>query len=804
MRARWLQALLLVLILSGILYLVISLYLPSPRRLTFGIHRQSGHVRLADSGVTFLPPHAYRRMSFTRRDGAAQSQGVARIHSREGVPVKISYRVRFELEHTALPDARTIIQEGWEQWVESRVAEAVQAVARQTAIEEFLSPVSRFSARRDLVRQTVADHLARSGLKVTGFEIEGMETDRQALLEFKRRELRRKEKTAVSRVVVFGVDGADWSLIDELIDDGRLPNIAALVQGGVVAEVESVSPPLAPVTWATLSTGVLPSRHGVMDFFDRQNRQMPVNAVSRNAPAIWEVAVKFDRPTVVVSWWTAWPPLVPEVVVASSPLESDGVPVFPLRLRERVGDAVIPRATVGYSQVRRFMNLSENEFQKSVSRGQTDDPIVAFRSVLAKGWSDHRIALELYQEIQPMLLLLGFQGADVVHHLFGPYHPPYRERVAWESYRRFWPTVGAYYVELDRMIGEWLELLPDDTTVMLVSAHGSVWGSRRPIAPPSPGEALAVHDDTGVLIAYGQHVPASRRHPRISIYDVAPTILALLGIPSSGEMRGRVAEEIIQGIEPIEDVRIASFTDVIRLQPELVGSGIDPDRYGNLLAGIGHLAHDRAGPAPMREERASAPAGGVVSGEAWSGYAAANNRGVRLAIEGKRAEAISEFEKAVEMNPARPTPYLNLAMVALQSQRYTSAEELFLTALDRGIEEPERMVLDFAAWYRAHDMPTRAIAMLQRARERFAQSSVIAAALGATLLEVDRLTEAQPELERALAMEPLSTTVLNNLGILHARRRDWARALDYWNRSLAIAARQPKISEAARAAVSRL
>jgi lipoprotein NlpI len=61
-----------------------------------------------------------------------------------------------------------------------------------------------------------------------------------------------------------------------------------------------------------------------------------------------------------------------------------------------------------------------------------------------------------------------------------------------------------------------------------------------------------------------------------------------------------------------------------------------------------------------------------------------------------------------------------------------------------------------------------------------------------------------PELERALDMQPSSTMVLNNLGLYYAKRNDYGRALDYWNRSLSIEPHQPQIRVAAEAARSRL
>ena len=44
--------------------------------------------------------------------------------------------------------------------------------------------------------------------------------------------------------------------------------------------------------------------------------------------------------------------------------------------------------------------------------------------------------------------------------------------------------------------------------------------------------------------------------------------------------------------------------------------------------------------------------------------------------------------------------------------------------------------------------------------------------------------------------------VLNNLGIFYAKKNDYGRALDYWNRSLTIEPHQPQIRDAPNAAGS--
>src|SRR5262249_15158436 len=52
-----------------------------------------------------------------------------------------------------------------------------------------------------------------------------------------------------ARLLLIGLDGADWRVIDPLLRAGRLPNMARLIRDGVRARLKSVEPILSPVAW---------------------------------------------------------------------------------------------------------------------------------------------------------------------------------------------------------------------------------------------------------------------------------------------------------------------------------------------------------------------------------------------------------------------------------------------------------------------------------------------------------------------------------------------------------------------------
>lgn len=794
-RHRLLKGLLILGCIVGLLYVLISLFLPSPRRLIFGVDKRSGRIRRADANITFLPPHQFYRMVFERRGGQAQRDGVIRINSKEGVPVTIAYRLRFDIAADHLADAGRLVRDGWSAWIRARVSEAVQAVTNQIPIEDLLSPSSTFSARRQPLRQTVAQHLRASGLEVSAFEIQRIDVDREALLRYKRAELRRNTRTTIGRVAVFALDGADWELLSELMVDNRLPNLEAIVRNGVTGSVQTIQPTLAPVHWTTFATGLPADRHGVIDFFDREQRG-PVSALSRHVPALWDISAAFGRSPAVVNWWTGWPPTTPNMFALDTPAVLLDDAVHPPSFESRVKQIAVPQPTIGFEQARRFLNVTPNEFQRAVTTPAADDPVAVFRRVLAKTWTDHRVAIDYYQTVQPHLMMINFEGTDAVNHLFGPYHPPLRNGVDSNEYRKYWPVVANYYAEIDRLMGEWISILPQDTTVMVVSSHGFHWGQNRPKTPPQGTSALSAHRNPGVLILFGSRVARSPRRFEVTLYDFAPTILTLLGLPVAQEMPGKPLLAMLQGVPLVEGVPIVSYDDLVEERPVAAEARIDPREYRMNLQSVGHLTDPARQTGPALAENDARPEASPVTPETWGLYAYYNNLGVQLKQQKKLSEAAAAFAKAIELNPGRLTPYLNLMQVLFERQQYTGAEEVLREAVLRGLPSPEQHYVDLAALYRENDMPTRAIHVLTEARTLFPNSALIAANLGSALAGAKRYTESLEELERALALQPSSTLVLNNLGLIYTRKQDYGRALDYWNRSLTIEPRQPKIREA--------
>ena len=76
------------------------------------------------------------------------------------------------------------------------------------------------------------------------------------------------------RVIVLGIDGGDYETAKELIEAGKLPNLAKLAQQGTFAPLTSTISPESPTAWAALNTGRNPSETGVPGFVKRTFRDI--------------------------------------------------------------------------------------------------------------------------------------------------------------------------------------------------------------------------------------------------------------------------------------------------------------------------------------------------------------------------------------------------------------------------------------------------------------------------------------------------------------------------------------------------
>jgi hypothetical protein len=176
------------------------------------------------------------------------------------------------------------------------------------------------------------------------------------------------------------------------------------------------------------------------------------------------------------------------------------------------------------------------------------------------------VALELLGRGQPDLAMVFLIAVDPISHTFWHYYEPdkFDGGVDPALAARLGESVPAIYEHDDRALGRLLEAVDEDTVVLIVSDHGfrasgvlpretgsadlRVFGidKSEPLERPVNVGMTGVHKLNGVLVAAGGPIlQGARFRTQPTVADVAPTVLALLGLPVPRDMSGRVLREMI-------------------------------------------------------------------------------------------------------------------------------------------------------------------------------------------------------------------------------------------------------------------
>src|SRR3990170_1666122 len=86
--------------------------------------------------------------------------------------------------------------------------------------------------------------------------------------------------TPVRRLLIIGLDGATFDVLNPLIAEGRMPRLREAIAAGASGRLRSTVPPITPAAWTTFLTGKNPGSHGVIDFerYDVHTNKLAFNS----------------------------------------------------------------------------------------------------------------------------------------------------------------------------------------------------------------------------------------------------------------------------------------------------------------------------------------------------------------------------------------------------------------------------------------------------------------------------------------------------------------------------------------------
>lgn len=271
-----------------------------------------------------------------------------------------------------------------------------------------------------------------------------------------------------NRVLVIGLDGAPFPLLEKWANSGHMPTLRRLLSSGVGGQMGSTMPPTSGPAWTSFATGMNPGRTGVYDFLYRRPGSYvfpPVNASMRSGRTLWRllsdaglkvgvINVPISYPvepvngTFISGWMTpyfakdyTWPPELGAEIEA------------------KVGDyRIYPSETYSERGRKAFFDASDELLE-----------LLTNTTLYLMERDDWDFFMTVYFDVDRILHQL-WHALDDEH--------PWRGRRGGRRAGELEPQVIRYFERLDADIARVIAKAGDDVTVMLMSDHGMGRASR--------------------------------------------------------------------------------------------------------------------------------------------------------------------------------------------------------------------------------------------------------------------------------------------------------------------------------------
>ncbi len=258
------------------------------------------------------------------------------------------------------------------------------------------------------------------------------------------------------KILVMGLDCADPELLLGMDD---LPNVRRLMEAGCFGKLESVVPPITVPAWMCMATSQDPGSLGVYGFRNRVDHSYNglgiVNARSITEVAIWDQVAREGGRSVLIGVPPGFPPRKVNGITVGCFLTPDttkDVFTHPPQISDEI------RALVGHYPVDvKGFRTGDKGWLRDEILDMSRKHFEVVRHYLKNAEWDYFQFVEI--------------GLDRVHHGFWSHHDPLH--VQHDPDSPFKEVVRDYYRYLDGEIGSILELLAEDTVVLIVSDHGA-------------------------------------------------------------------------------------------------------------------------------------------------------------------------------------------------------------------------------------------------------------------------------------------------------------------------------------------
>lgn len=271
-----------------------------------------------------------------------------------------------------------------------------------------------------------------------------------------------KGSRAPQKILVVGLDGGSWRVLDQLLERGELPTLSRLIERGVSGPLKSVPNAMSPAAWTTFMTGRNPGNHGIYDFYQRRPGSYDiefVNGSHRKAASLWQLLSRAGRHVGVINVPFTYPAEKLRGFILAG-LDAPGVesPGFchpPEVYRE------VSAACGGYTM--------EAGVTGSVMAGRLEEAVNKLYDSI-----ENRLKTSLYllKSHQWDFLITVFRETDPAQHCLWKFydagHPDYDPELG----ERYGDVIPEVYRRIDAAIARLESAAGPETLIMVVSDHG--------------------------------------------------------------------------------------------------------------------------------------------------------------------------------------------------------------------------------------------------------------------------------------------------------------------------------------------
>lgn len=459
--------------------------------------------------------------------------------------------------------------------------------------------------------------------------------------------------------MLVGWDGADWRLLQPLMDKGLMPALQQLVANGFAGKLASCEPMISPILWTSIATGVRAYQHGINGFIEAiptGGGVRPIRASQRKVPAVWNILNAHQKRTHVVGWWPSFPAEQLQGVVVSNfyamperqtttawPLMPEAV--FPPSIASVMADLQVHPTELTDAILRPF-------FPDAGPLDEQDEVLQSVAKILAHTVSVHNAITHALETDPWDFAAVYYNGFDHFLHLANRYHPPQMPEVTDADFEKYHYIITATCRFFDMMLERLLELAGPDAHILLVSDHGfDTDQQRKPQLPQMPGAPALEHQPYGIVAGMGPQWKKGTDLFGASLLDVAPTILQLFDCPLASYFEGRVWEEIFLQKPSQKTVAAYPYVPAYAHPADLHDTENDTALLTQLEA-LGYIA-------PQTGENSQNVAAALLENQFYLAAACCDGR--------KYAEALEILQSLVLKAPGIPRYHFLLLHTALQA-----------------------------------------------------------------------------------------------------------------------------------------